>query len=397
MMGVASLSAYILCCIAALQAAAALEPASLVPVRRQSQGAIGTSWRGQSESHGDTDQASLQEHCKSFLTEADEHVRGHATQGDSGGQWSACTHLKVYGLNFAPFLARFLSYQLAPKTALEFGCGLGTTSDFVARFANATVTCVEPERTLGELIKSLRGEMRGNGALQQLALNVFSDEPEVQKCVTSGALKSDLVFSFEVAEHIPAKFRDGIVSTLANATGKWLVFSAARPGQGGTGHLPDSMLWPDQWKAKFEAAGLVHMPKLTELARHTAYPQRSYDLFSNLLVFRNPAHEAEDTDLPHPKLAKFGDWWGNSGGCQSCQRYSDPHNPISSEGNTKARSMHLSAFNQGSNSALWPGLTDKEASVRGGELCHNSALIQQGGSSQEVGFESAWGAYFYKH
>ena len=100
--------------------------------------------------------SSLDEQCSSFLTRTATDVVGSSMKGYSGGQWSSCTHLKVYGLNFAPFVARFLSYQLAPKTALEFGCGLGTTSDFVARFANATVTCVEPEKTLGELILSLR-------------------------------------------------------------------------------------------------------------------------------------------------------------------------------------------------------------------------------------------------
>merc|ERR1719413_15496 len=121
-------------------------------------------------------------------------------------------------------------------------------SDFVARFAGARVTCVEPENTLGELIMSLRSDMRGNGELQQLAVNIFSEESKVQSCVNSGALKSDLVYSFEVAEHIPAKFHDRLVSILANATGKWLVFSAARPGQGGTGHIAEALRTKDEWR-----------------------------------------------------------------------------------------------------------------------------------------------------
>jgi hypothetical protein len=59
---------------------------------------------------------------------------GEVVMGDKGGHWNACTHLNVYGINFMPFFARMLSHGFRPKSVLEFGCGLGTTSDFVARF-----------------------------------------------------------------------------------------------------------------------------------------------------------------------------------------------------------------------------------------------------------------------
>jgi hypothetical protein len=338
--------------------------------------------------------ASLREQCQPFLTEARPETMGTTMKGFSGGHWSPCTHLKVYGLNFAPFVGWFLAYQLAPKTALEFGCGLGTTADFVARFADATVTCVEPEKTLGELIMSIRGDMKGNGALQQLAVNVFSDEPQVQSCVRSGALKSDLVYSFEVAEHIPAKFRNVLVSTLVNATAKWLVFSAARPGQGGTGHIPEAMLTREEWQAIFEDAGMIYMPKLTELVRQTAYIPRSYDLFSNLLVFRSPSHAAEDTDVPHPKLAKFGRYWGTA---VYAKKFSDSSTPQYLSDNTQ-RSSHLSDFYEGAQTALWPGLMEKQEDARHGRLCQKKddpSLIEGERVDERHAFESAWGAYFY--
>ena len=59
---------------------------------------------------------------------------GQASEGSKGGAWSACTHLTRYGLNTAPFFMRFLALQLQPQSALELGCGLGTTADFLARF-----------------------------------------------------------------------------------------------------------------------------------------------------------------------------------------------------------------------------------------------------------------------
>jgi SAM-dependent methyltransferase len=322
--------------------------------------------------------------CSSFLTHKKEDVQVGASQkGWAGKEWSPCTHLRNYGLNFAPFVARFLAYQLAPKTAMEFGCGLGTTSDFVARFAGAQVTCIEPEETLGELIMSLR-DMKGNGNLNQLALNVFSEESAAKECLASGDLKSDLVYSFEVAEHIPAKYHPQLVQLLAQSTNKWLVFSAARPDQLGTGHLPESMHLADWWQKTFEQAGLVYMPKLTHLAREAAYPLRSYDLYSNLLVFRRPEFAAVDTDKPHEMLALFEhDWWG--------QGTTMPNN--------LDRKNHLEAFAKGSNSALWPGLTAKEQMARTGDMCSESSSLIEGadGSSspENPAFESAWGAHFY--
>jgi SAM-dependent methyltransferase len=322
--------------------------------------------------------------CSSFVTKKKEGLEVGAEQkGWAGKEWSPCTHLKNYGLNFAPFVARFLAYQLAPRTVMEFGCGLGTTSDFVARFAGAQVTCIEPEETLGELIMSLR-EMKGNGNLEQLALNVFSEEPAAKQCVASGDLRSDLVFSFEVAEHIPAKYHPELVRLLADSTNKWLVFSAARPDQLGTGHLPESMHLADWWQKTFEDAGLVYMPNLTKLACQTAYPLRSYDLYSNLLVFRKSSFHAEDTATPHEMLSLFEhQWWGQG---------------TIDQPNTLARKQHLEAFAKGSNAALWPGLTAKEQMARVGDMCvEGSSLMEGTGSTsgEDPGFESAWGAHFY--
>lgn len=49
--------------------------------------------------------------------------------------------------------------------------------------------------------------------------------------------KFDVVISTEVAEHIPKGFSDIFVSNIANNAGKYVVFSAAKPGQWGDGHI----------------------------------------------------------------------------------------------------------------------------------------------------------------
>jgi hypothetical protein len=74
-----------------------------------------------------------------------------------------------------------------------------------------------------------------------------------------------LVLCWEVAEHLPATAADTLCDTLAAFTGKWLLFTAATPGQGGSGHLherPNSY-----WRFKLEARGLDFSPEYTERLR----------------------------------------------------------------------------------------------------------------------------------
>jgi len=268
-------------------------------------------------------------------------------RGEAGGEWSACTHLREYGLNFAPFLARFLTYQLQPATMLEFGSGLGTTSDFVARFAEADVTSIEPDRALSQLVVSVHPEARsqGPGRLHQLAVNIFDEGGE--KCAASlAAKKFDLVTSFEVAEHIPHKYHGELVRFLTESTKKWLVFSAARPGQIGTGHLDASMLDHAAWVKIFQDAGLVYMPLLTKISIRSAWYPRAYDFGTNLMVFKHPSNEAVDTKEPHEMLKHY--WEGG---------FMDNKEPQ----DTWNRSHE---FMTGVESSLWPELSQLSKQVQ---------------------------------
>lgn len=222
--------------------------------------------------------------------------------GNRGGSWSACSHLSLFGINFMPFTARYLAFHLKPRTALEFGCGLGTTADFLARFTpgGAEVVCLEPHPMLGEVF-----DRRASPRPTQLALSIF--EPEAKACVAGlESHQYDLVYSFEVLEHVPFEHHAKAIETLVRATGKWLVFAAARPDQGGLGHLPESSFTRDEWIAKFTAAGLAHMPLMSAALRRTAKPERDYDLSVNTIVFGNPGAGLVDSDFV-PDVA--GDRW----------------------------------------------------------------------------------------
>lgn len=63
---------------------------------------------------------------------------------------------------------------------------------------------------------------------------------------------ADLAVSLEVAEHLPADAASGFVELLCGLA-PVVLFSAAIPGQGGTGHLNEQ--WPAYWVDLFEQHG----------------------------------------------------------------------------------------------------------------------------------------------
>jgi SAM-dependent methyltransferase len=64
----------------------------------------------------------------------------------------------------------------------------------------------------------------------------------------------DLAVSLEVAEHLPEDNSAGFVRRLTDAA-PIVLFSAAIPGQPGTGHI--NMQWQDYWRAIFSSFGYV--------------------------------------------------------------------------------------------------------------------------------------------
>lgn len=64
----------------------------------------------------------------------------------------------------------------------------------------------------------------------------------------------DLALSLEVAEHLPAMRAAGFIADLC-ACADVVVFSAAIPGQGGTGHVNEQ--WPQVWEDLFHHNGFA--------------------------------------------------------------------------------------------------------------------------------------------
>ena len=101
--------------------------------------------------------------------------------------------------------------------------------------------------------------------------------------------RRDLVLCLEVAEHLPPEAADTLCDTLAQATGGTLLFSAATPGQGGSGHLNEQP--HDYWRAKLEARGLRFDSEATDRIRRiwSEVTLAAWWYSKNLMVFRRPA------------------------------------------------------------------------------------------------------------
>ena len=194
--------------------------------------------------------------------------------GQSGGEWSMCVHFRLQRhLKFDIDMSNFIAFKFRPRSALDFGSGLGLYLDFQAQYFykydrnwnnglqsvdinNGIFIGIEPENMISA---GIYGKYS-----QQLILNIFDDNNQF---ITNTIPKMDLVTSFEVAEHIPFKYHEKLINFLVSKCSKYLIFSAARPGQGGIGHLKESMFDRKIWIKKFEEKGLIHLPNLSQLMR----------------------------------------------------------------------------------------------------------------------------------
>jgi SAM-dependent methyltransferase len=121
----------------------------------------------------------------------------------------------------------------------------------------------------------------------------------------------DLAVSLEVAEHLPEDNSAGFVRRLTNAA-PIVLFSAAIPGQPGTGHI--NMQWQDYWRAIFASFGYVAF----DIIRPALWGRKDvhYWYQQNMIVYcvdraittlSNLPSTSEDLSLNvvHPELYEF--------------------------------------------------------------------------------------------
>jgi len=168
--------------------------------------------------------------------------------------------------NSRHILSLFSVYGI-PESYLDVGCGDGTM--------------VRTARLLGVRaygVDQLVDESWGEG---------FFHANLVDKFVTPAPVR--MVTSFEVGEHIHesahATFCDTLTESLDKSPGAMLVFSAARPGQGGTGHI--ACRPAEYWHNQFILRGLSYNSDATLRMAHIWSQMNSplNYLWDNLMVF----------------------------------------------------------------------------------------------------------------
>ena len=109
----------------------------------------------------------------------------------------------------------------------------------------------------------------------------------------------DLALSLEVAEHLPESSAAEFVHSLARLA-PLVLFSAAIPFQGGTGHLNEQ--WQDHWAGHFETHGYVMIDALRGRIWSNARVPWWYK--QNMLIYADPEHLEEHDDLVQLRRAR---------------------------------------------------------------------------------------------
>lgn len=167
----------------------------------------------------------------------------------------------------------------APRSVVDVGCGLGT---WLAAFVDAGVA-------------DAVGVDGPSVDRQRLSIPVESFLARDLTQPLDLGRTFDLAVCVEVAEHLPAQAAARLVGDLARLA-PVVLFSAAVPGQGGTGHVNEQ--WPEYWAALFRDVEYDVVDCLRPRIWHD--PDVQFYYAQNLLLFvsaaaleRMPALRAE--------------------------------------------------------------------------------------------------------
>jgi SAM-dependent methyltransferase len=187
--------------------------------------------------------------------------------------------------------------MLNPRSIVDIGCGVGTWLAVALEEGVPDVVGVD-------------------GAYVDRAMLQF---PEAQFVARDLAEKIelgrlfDLVISLEVAEHLPERAADVFVDNLVRH-GPVVLFSAAVPCGGGTGHVNEQ--WPAYWAERFGRRGFVAIDCLRELVwddrkiewwyrqNSLLYVKREYLVSKPRLMAENERRGGVPMALVHPELFK---------------------------------------------------------------------------------------------
>ena len=128
-----------------------------------------------------------------------------------------------------PILCAYLNID-KDSVVLDVGCGEGWWAKEFATHRGCTVRGID-----------------SSGA--DIAPGVPVREHDLRTPIPDEVSGFDFVVCLEVAEHLPAKRAESFIAELCGLAGEAVIFYAAIPGQGGTGHVNEQ--WPRYWAHLF--------------------------------------------------------------------------------------------------------------------------------------------------
>ncbi len=139
-------------------------------------------------------------------------------------------HLAEFYLDLSPF--RYIADRYRPRSVLDVGCGLGAYLLAFERWGAGDITGIDGFESDGAVLVSDR------------ICAATSDRPSIL------GQTFDLVLCTEVVEHLPASAGQLVLETIARHARDRIVFSAARPGQPGRGHINCQPVeyWIEAWQ-----------------------------------------------------------------------------------------------------------------------------------------------------
>lgn len=135
-----------------------------------------------------------------------------------------------------------------PKTVCDFGAGDGWWPHTFKQMGSESCWALELHPIARDFIPE----------------DVYFIERDLRKPFEDGG-RFDLCICLEVAEHLPKMYAEILAHTLTYHTGQHLLFSAAKPGQDGTGHV--NLQEPEYWIKLLTRNGVQFAGPKTEAAK----------------------------------------------------------------------------------------------------------------------------------
>ena len=177
-------------------------------------------------------------------------------------------------------LPNLINYLGWPRRVIDVGCGAGW---WAVEFAKHDCEVI-----------GIDGDWHGDHQLGER----FIPHNLKHKLPTHLHGQFDTVVCLEVAEHLPKSRAQSFVQDLCNLVDGpdgYVVFSAAIPGQGGTGHINEQ--WPAYWAELFNQCGF----SVNSDYRFTIWnDDRIENWYRQNLLIAYPARGAVDRTAPIP-------------------------------------------------------------------------------------------------